>query len=209
MNKSRNIDHGLVHGWNETSNCVEIRSKIHPQNFTSKGWGLLSHAGFTSYPHHDAEGTLTWIRMECGVKLWAIFYLKGGSSDRIQLQHLSVRLADFNTHKEWIHEHCYGEVMALYPGDLLYVQRYWLHSWLTLWISILPPGVVHAVYTPVPSFCTGGHFYHYACMHLTELSRYVDAEVAKTSTNQDMEHALETLRRMVIALPYLTMRNGM
>ncbi|KAG1790108.1 uncharacterized protein HD556DRAFT_1446460 [Suillus plorans] len=164
--------------------------QIHPQNFTSKGWGLLSHAGFLSYPHHDAEGTLTWIRIESGIKFWAIFHLKGGSSDRIQLQHLSVRLADYNTHKEWILNHCDGEVIALHPGDML----------------ILPPGIVHAVYTPVPSFCTGGHFYNYSCMHLTELSRYVDAEVARTSTNQDMEHALETLRRMVIALPYLSGR---
>jgi hypothetical protein len=69
---------------------------------------------------------------------------------------------------------------------------------------ILPPGTVHAVYTPVASFATGGHFYHYMCMHLTELSRYIDAEVADSTTNQDLEHALETLRRMMIMVPYLS-----
>lgn len=41
-------------------------------------------------------------------------------------------------------------------------------------------------------------------MHLTELSRFIDAELATTATNQDMEHALETLRRMVIAIPFLS-----
>lgn len=153
---------------------------------------------------------MTWIRIESGIKFWAIFHLKGGSSDRIQLQHLSVRLADYNTHKEWILNHCDGEVIALHPGDMLSVLRHMFRSSLTfIFQRILPPGIVHAVYTPVPSFCTGGHFYNYSCMHLTELSRYVDAEVARTSTNQDMEHALETLRRMVIALPYLSGRKGL
>jgi hypothetical protein len=73
----------------------------------------------------------------------------------------------------------------------------------------MPPGVVHAVYTPVASFATGGHFYHHSCMHLTELSRYIDAEVASSATNQTVDHALETLRRMVIMLPYLSTRLGM
>jgi hypothetical protein len=70
----------------------------------------------------------------------------------------------------------------------------------------MPPGTVHAVYTPVPSFATGGHFYHYMCLHLTELARYIDAEIADSTTNQDLEHALETLRRMMIMVPYLSRR---
>jgi len=64
--------------------------------------------------------------------------------------------------------------------------------------------MMHAVYTPIPSFATGGHFYHYACMHLTELARYIDAEVADSTTNQMLEHAMETIRRMVIAIPFLS-----
>ncbi|KAG1784503.1 uncharacterized protein HD556DRAFT_1451702 [Suillus plorans] len=186
----RNLDHGLVHGWNQTTTCVPIRSYVHPDNFTTKGWALLHHAGFLTYPHHDAEGTLTWVRMEAGIKFWVIFSLKSGEKNRIALQDLSVRLADYARHKTWIHKNCDGEVLTLVPGDLL----------------ILPPGVVHAVYTPVPSFSTGGHFYHYSCMHLTEVSRYIDAEVGGSATNQAMDHALETLRRMVIMLPYLSLR---
>jgi hypothetical protein len=73
-------------------------------------------------------------------------------------------------------------------------------------VRLLPPATVHAVYTPVASFSTGGHFYHYSCMHLTELARYIDAEVGDISTNQALNHALETLRRMVIAVPYLSPR---
>ncbi|KAG1724834.1 hypothetical protein EDD22DRAFT_961751 [Suillus occidentalis] len=185
-----NIDHGLVHGWNQTTHNVPITSRVHPENFTMKGWGLLSHAGFLTYPHHDAEGMLTWVRLEAGLKFWAIFRLRSGRTDRIHLQELCVKLANYNVHKTWIHKHCDGEVVTLRAGD----------------IFIMPPGVVHAVYTPVASFATGGHFYHHSCMHLTELSRYIDAEVASSATNQTVDHALETLRRMVIMLPYLSTR---
>jgi hypothetical protein len=72
----------------------------------------------------------------------------------------------------------------------------------------MPPGMMHAVYTPVASFATGGHFYHYTCLHLTELARYIDAEVADSTTNQALEHALETLLRMLIMVPYLSPRIG-
>ncbi|KAG1832554.1 hypothetical protein DFJ58DRAFT_848005 [Suillus subalutaceus] len=186
----RILDHGLVHGWNQTTHSVPIISKVHPENFTIKGWGLLHHAGFLTYPHHDAEGTLTWVRMEAGLKLWVIFRLKSRSTQRIHLQELAVKLTNYPVHKDWLQRNCEGEVITLRPGDLL----------------ILPPGMVHAVYTPIPSFATGGHFYNYSCMHLTELSRYIDAEVAESTTNQALDHALETLRRMVIMIPYLSPR---
>jgi hypothetical protein len=62
---------------------------------------------------------------------------------------------------------------------------------------------MHAVYTPVPSFATGGHFYHYHTMHLTELSRYIDFRKAGFLTNQSHGNALETLQRMAVALPRL------
>jgi hypothetical protein len=73
-------------------------------------------------------------------------------------------------------------------------------------ISILSPGVVHAVYTPVLSFATGGRLNHHSCMHLTKLSHYIDAEVRASATNQVVNHALKTLRHMVIRLPYLSPR---
>jgi hypothetical protein len=119
---SRNIDHGLVYGWNQTSHCVPIKSKVHPENFTVKGWGLLHHAGFLSYPHHDAEGTLTWVRMEVGVKFWAVFRPKRYQDNRIHLQEFATKLVDFTSHKEWVQKHCDGEVIVLRPGDMLYVN---------------------------------------------------------------------------------------
>ncbi|KAG2045475.1 hypothetical protein BDR06DRAFT_1015617 [Suillus hirtellus] len=183
----RNLDHGLVHGWNQTTHSVAIVSNVHPHNFTVKGWGMAHHAGFLTYPHHDAEGTLTWVRMEVGVKFWAVFRPKSRRDDRSHLQNIATRLANFTVHKAWLKANCDAEVVTLMAGDIL----------------IQPPGTMHAVYTPVASFATGGHFYHYGCMHLTELARYIDAEVADSTTNQVLEHTLETVRRMVIAIPYL------
>ncbi|KAG2063549.1 hypothetical protein BDR04DRAFT_1123182 [Suillus decipiens] len=182
------IDHGLVYGWNETTHVVPITRTIHPENFTVKGWGMVHHAGFLTYPHHDAEGTLTWIRMEVGVKLWVYFRPRGRQHDRSHLQNIATRLVNFTEHTEWLKRHCNAEVITLLPGDIL----------------IQPPCMMHAVYTPVASFATGGHFYHYGCMHLTELARYIDVEVADSTTNQNLAHALETIRRMVIAIPYLS-----
>lgn len=186
----RNLDHGVVHGWSGTTYDVPITSNVHPENFTVKGWGLVHHAGFLTYPHHDAEGSLTWLKMNIGVKFWVIFSPKDRHQDRKHLQEFAIRLGNFTENVDWIRANCDAEVITLLPGDML----------------IMPPWQVHAVYTPVASFATGGHFYHYGCMHLTELSRYVDVTVGDCLTNQNLYHALETLRRMIIAIPRLSPR---
>ncbi|KAG0691657.1 uncharacterized protein EDB91DRAFT_1257012 [Suillus paluster] len=186
----KNLDHGLVHGWNHTTYDVPISSKVHPENFTVKGWAILHHAGFLTYPHHDAEGSLTWARMEVGVKFWVVFWPKDRHDDRKHLQEIAIRLGNFTENEDWIRAHCDVEVITLYPGDVL----------------IMPPAQVHAVYTPVASFATGGHFYHYGCMHLTEISRYLDVSSGDCLTNQMLHNALETFRRMMIGIPRLSPR---
>jgi|ERR1700722_5543822 hypothetical protein len=66
----------------------------------------------------------------------------------------------------------------------------------------MPPGVWHTVYTPTPSFCSGGHLYTYETLHLTEQSRCFDYTHAEFSTNAN--HNVErVLARMVLALPYV------
>ncbi|KAG1817588.1 uncharacterized protein BJ212DRAFT_1299129 [Suillus subaureus] len=114
----KNLDHGIIHGWNQTCTCVPIISKVHLENFTTKGWGLLHHAGFLTYPHHDAEWTLMWLRMEVGIKFWVIFWLRSGRSDHIQLWNLSVKLADYTRNITWIQKNCDVEVIMLMPGDM-------------------------------------------------------------------------------------------
>jgi hypothetical protein len=38
----------------------------------SGGWVLVTHGGFISHCHHDAEGLGTFMIINCGAKLWAI-----------------------------------------------------------------------------------------------------------------------------------------
>lgn len=119
-----NIDHGLVHGWNETSHVVPIMNDVHPENFTTKGWALLHHPGVVTYPHQDAEGTLTWTRVEVGMKFWAVFYPKGHRDQRTHLEDIARRLTDFIGNKRWLMDHCHAEVITLFPGDILFVFTY-------------------------------------------------------------------------------------
>lgn len=186
----RTIDHGLVFGWNETTQAVPVTSDVHPDNFTSKGWGVLHQPGVVTHPHQDAEGTATWTRVEAGIKMWVVFKQRGRFDDRMHREDIACRLTDVMENQKWLEKHCEAEVITLHPGDMI----------------IQPPGTLHAVYTPTPSFCTGGHFYHYECMHLTELARCIDAAQGDATTNQHLSHALETLRRMVIATPSLSPR---
>lgn len=67
----------------------------------------------------------------------------------------------------------------------------------------MPPGQHHTVYTPVASFCRGGHFFNLDTMHLTEVSRFVDTTHGGFLTNDVHFGTLETLCRMTISLTIL------
>lgn len=56
-------------------------------------WLLLHHAGFLTYPHHDANGLMTYILPEVGWKFWGIMEPKNitGMETREQLSTLFKR----------------------------------------------------------------------------------------------------------------------
>ncbi|KAG1726231.1 hypothetical protein EDB19DRAFT_1945222 [Suillus lakei] len=128
--------------------------------------------------------------MEVGIKFWVVFRPKDRHDDCMHIQQIALKLGNFIEYEAWIAAHCDAGVITLLPGDTL----------------IIPPGQLHAVYTPVASFATGGHFYHYGCMHLTEMSRYLGVVAGNCLTNQMLHNALETLRRMMIVIPRLSPR---
>ncbi|KAG2029562.1 hypothetical protein BDR03DRAFT_987673 [Suillus americanus] len=182
------LDHGLVYGWNQTTVDCPVRSgKVHPDNFTTKSWALLHQAGFVSYPHHDADGAITFVRVETGIKFWVVFRPKH-TLGRTALQKAQMLFSNFSKNREEIMLTWDAEVITLLDGDLLFQ----------------PAGQIHAVYTPKKSFVTGGHLHHFGSLHLTELSRYIDAHKAQFLTNQVHDNALETFQRMTIALPRLS-----
>lgn len=38
---------------------------------TNARWDLFTHTGFHTWPHHDASGMSTWVRIRAGCKVWA------------------------------------------------------------------------------------------------------------------------------------------
>lgn len=55
---------------------TEMQSKI-PQvirlsTWKIMQWNLMTHAGFATFPHKDANGFCTWIYAHVGIKIWAI-----------------------------------------------------------------------------------------------------------------------------------------
>lgn len=36
-----------------------------------RGWDLMTHGGFLTYPHHDASGHCTYVTVRSGTKIWA------------------------------------------------------------------------------------------------------------------------------------------
>ena len=41
-----------------------------------KTWDLLTHGGFVTDVHHDADGQLTWVTCQSGAKLWFLVFPK-------------------------------------------------------------------------------------------------------------------------------------
>jgi len=85
-------------------------------------WTLMTHGGYATYPHKDANGLCTWIFAHVGVKIWAIMEPK-----YLSPQH-DKRAAQFKLHIQmmgapfsWHYEHASDMYTAfLAPGDMLY-----------------------------------------------------------------------------------------
>ncbi|KAG1828584.1 hypothetical protein DFJ58DRAFT_848318 [Suillus subalutaceus] len=185
------LDSGITNGWNQTTVDCPIGDKVHPDNFIVHSWSLLHGPAYWTNPHHDSDGSVTFVQIETGEKKWGLFKpIHEDTITRTNLSNIALTLTDLYRNRENIQENWHGEIVTLLPGDML----------------IQPAGQFHAVYTPVASFATGGHFYNYECMHLTELSRYIDHKQGKILTNQVHAHSLETFQRMVINLPRISRR---
>ncbi|KAG2060477.1 hypothetical protein BDR06DRAFT_966967 [Suillus hirtellus] len=161
--------HGLIYGWNQTTvDCPIHSGKVHPDNFTTKSWLLLHHAGFVSHPHHNADGTMTFVQIETGIKFWVVFHTRNTLS-RTAFQKAQMLFANFAKNQEEIILTWEAEVITLLDGDILFQ----------------PAGQVHAVYTPKKSFVTGGNLHNFGSLHLTEIFHYINAHKAQFLTNQD------------------------
>ncbi|KAG8220308.1 hypothetical protein J3R82DRAFT_3500 [Butyriboletus roseoflavus] len=126
-------------------------SVIHSGTWTSQGWRLVTHPGFITFPHCDCSGMCTYIIGNSGAKIWAVMCPK-----RVLCPDSSEQLSEILRHAITMSlEGRFSEAdvatVCLEEGDIMFQ----------------PPGVLHSVYTPVPSIFNGGYFYNYETMHLT------------------------------------------
>lgn len=45
-----------------------------------RGWDLMTHGGFLTYPHHDARGMATYVTVRSGKKIWGYLDTVGSAS---------------------------------------------------------------------------------------------------------------------------------
>ncbi|KAG1744241.1 hypothetical protein EDB19DRAFT_1827122 [Suillus lakei] len=184
-----NLDSGIINGWNQTTVDCPIGEKVHPDNFTIHSWALVHRPAYWTPPHYDSDGSVTFVQVETGEKKWGLWRpIDEDTITRTNLSNIALTLLDIYQNHNKIQENWHGEIVTLLPGDML----------------IQPPRQFYAVYTPVASFTTGGHFYNYEFMHLTELSHYIGHTQGKNLTNQVHKHSIETFQRMVINLPCIS-----
>lgn len=50
---------------------------IHFDNWIGKGWDVMTHGLFLTYPHHEGGGLLTFSYLRSGAKVWGYIDLDG------------------------------------------------------------------------------------------------------------------------------------
>ncbi|KAK0472041.1 hypothetical protein IW261DRAFT_1571286 [Armillaria novae-zelandiae] len=172
--------------WNNTSSQYDWPHGLSREQWSDMNWGLLHHACTYTDEHHDADGKMTLIIGEQGSKLWTVTFPNRPLERHVVTDYFDQAL-QFALPTQQDECLCVSFTLVLLPGDL-YFQ---------------PPGAIHAVYTPEPSFTRGASFWSLDTMHQVELSRRYDRESGMWSTNLDHapERVYEGLVRMMLALP--------
>ncbi|KAF8134211.1 hypothetical protein EV363DRAFT_1160900 [Boletus edulis] len=171
--------------------CVEIDEGgpkvIRSPTWSSQGWRLITHPGYVTLPHHDCCGMCTYVVGNAGAKVWATMRPKRGKCPSslqglVEAFTIATTLSEQGTFPD-----ADIATVCLEEGDMLFQ----------------PPGVLHCVYTPVPSIVSGGYFYHYETMHLTRATlSMIPVDKPGSLTNDDRPGYFRTLCRMLIALRY-------
>jgi hypothetical protein len=83
-------------------------------------WTLLTHGGYVTYPHVDANGLLSWLCSDFGVKIWAILNPKYAADDDTRAKHFRLHGKMMNSPVSWTFEEASDMYTTfLSPGDVL------------------------------------------------------------------------------------------
>ena len=86
----------------------------------SKSWDLLTHGGFATYVHHDADGQMTWVTCRSGAKLWFIIHPKASEERKRKTLKTLFRLYDtLLTDSNSVPKEFEVSVILLEPGQTL------------------------------------------------------------------------------------------
>ncbi|KAL0058321.1 hypothetical protein AAF712_015016, partial [Marasmius tenuissimus] len=147
-------------------------------------WGLVHGSPTITWWHHDADGKMTIVNAESGAKIWTVF-LPNSDLTENEVREVQVWLAQS---KDKLPKEDFGKVMniLLLPGDTL----------------IMPPGLLHLVYTPVPSVFRGSSFWNVDTLHLTAASLRADSQYGQYLTNVDHDYTIvyRSLVRLALSL---------
>ncbi|EPQ51304.1 hypothetical protein GLOTRDRAFT_133175 [Gloeophyllum trabeum ATCC 11539] len=159
---------------------------MHPDGWQLQMWDLFTHGGFFTRIHHDAAGAGTWMAIRVGGKMWNLVDVsQQGIRSRDRLVDRFYHATDLFTGTPSQPVPHKAITVCLQCGDIL----------------IQPPNIMHCVYTPVKSIATGGHFYMYSSMHLTQFGCRVDHRKGGWTTNQVHPGASHLMINMALALP--------
>lgn len=86
----------------------------------AKTWDLLTHGGFVTYIHHDADGQLTWTTCRSGAKIWFIIRPKASEERKAKSMKALFSLYDkLLTDSNSVPDEFEVAVILLEPGKTL------------------------------------------------------------------------------------------
>jgi Cupin superfamily protein len=157
----------------EAMKSLRKRKTVSPwrptQSLTSvEKWVLLAQRGSGTMTHQDHDSFWTWVMVEEGEKLWMICRLT--EDDRKSFAEEGSAF----TGGQWFY-------VWLKPGDVL----------------IMPPGTVHAVFTPVDTLCVGGN---------ARARRHVDTSAMGEDVSESIQPGITADGRSVARLEDLIIK---
>ncbi|RXW15279.1 hypothetical protein EST38_g10577 [Candolleomyces aberdarensis] len=129
--------------WKATNFIYGFKEMLYPSN--SVNWSIVGLPGACHGWHNDSEGFGTFVTIRSGLKWWVV----GRSAESGEKLDFFLESPDFDP---WLVDDSWDvEAILLKPGTRI----------------IMPPGMLHAVFTIKSSVCTGGHYYLWETMEHT------------------------------------------
>lgn len=182
------LDHAFVCAWAQTM-CIfpSQETRVHSDLLLYRRWANIYQGGALTLPRHTSNGFAASFSVVGGMNFFVIYRLKDRFLSRDQTIDRFLALCEIDYNHPQLPDGIQAEIVDLRPGDILF----------------MPPGQFYARYAGPLTYEEVNTFLRYDTMHLSEWSLFLDNEHGKTYSGQKREGIFATLRRMVVALPYM------